>query len=308
LTAASSQSAAASKVPSGHASWAIGIVSVALANAILITARRRRQGFGFTVRPPGPKQVIAAPFRSDSSAQCWWSIPIRYRSAWCADCRPPPEPPRNTLARIAHGFAMPVLIAIAVGLAMTFSPIAPVSGRYVFAIAASGSRRTLRHLYQACPHQSFALMGLPRRHLCLHFTARCNRRPTPPARSTNSTRSPPAVMVHLADRRHRQIYGAMLGAVVMQSLHPAWAARVTRRSDIVVDWCWSPRLDRYHLSPPPEVRETSMDTYATKNAACRYAEHLHRLWRASSGGRRLVQLHEGEVVGLLGHNAPANRL
>lgn len=204
-----------------NASWAIGIVAVALAIAVLITARRRRQGFGFTVRPLWAEAVIASLVSIAILGAVLvvnsYPLPIGVVRKLQAAAGAPEDAP---LPEIAHGFAIPVLIAIAVGLAMTFLANRTRFGRYVFAIggnpeAAELSGINTKHVVT----KVFALMGLLAGISACISTARLQS-------ATNATGTLDELYTIASaviggtslSGGTGTIYGAMLGAVVMQSL------------------------------------------------------------------------------------------
>jgi D-xylose transport system permease protein len=116
-------------------SWIIGgLVCVGIVYA-LVTARRRRQKFGFPVRPMwaevgigavGIGVVMGAVFIANSYA---W--PTRVASRW-AEAQGIVEPEGGLI--IGHGIANPVLIMLGVALLMTILATRRRFGRYVFAI------------------------------------------------------------------------------------------------------------------------------------------------------------------------------
>jgi len=204
-----------------NASWAIGIVAVVSALAILGTARRRRHGFGLTVRPRWAEAVIAALVSIAILGAVLvvnaYPLPAGVVRKMQAVAGAPDDAP---LPQIAHGFAIPVLIAIAVGLAMTFLADRTRFGRYVFAIGGNPEAAELSGIHtKRVLTKVFALMGLLAGISACISTARLQS-------ATNATGTldelytiASAVIggTSLAGGTGT-IYGAMLGAVVMQSL------------------------------------------------------------------------------------------
>jgi D-xylose transport system permease protein len=204
-----------------NASWAIGIVAVALAIAILIAVRRRRQGFGFTVRPPWAEAVIAALISIAILGSVLvvnsYPLPIGVVRRLQAAAGAPEDAP---LPDIAHGFAIPVLTAIAVGLAMTFLADRTRFGRYVFAIGGNPEAAELSGINtKRVLTKVFALMGLLAGISACISTARLQS-------ATNATGTLDELYTIASaviggtslSGGTGTIYGAMLGAVVMQSL------------------------------------------------------------------------------------------
>jgi D-xylose transport system permease protein len=203
------------------ASWAIGI---GLCAAICIAAtliRRRRKRFGFALRPLWAEILIAAIGCSAVIATVAmansYALPagIARRlveakgGTW----------PEGGLA-IGHGLAVPVLVALAVGIAMTFLANRLRFGRYVFAIggnpeAAQLSGIATRKVLMLVFGLMGALVGIS---ACI-ATARLNA-------ATNSAGTLDELYVIAAAviggtslaGGVGTIAGAMLGALVMQSL------------------------------------------------------------------------------------------
>jgi D-xylose transport system permease protein len=192
-----------------------------LAIAVLITARRRRQGFGFTVRPLWAEAVIAALVSIAIFGAVLvvnsYPLPIGVVRKLQAAAGAPEDTP---LPEIAHGFAIPVLIAIAVGLAMTFLTNRTRFGRYVFAIGGNPEAAELSGINtKRVLTRVFALMGLLAGISACISTARLQS-------ATNATGTLDELYTIASaviggtslTGGTGTIYGAMLGAVVMQSL------------------------------------------------------------------------------------------
>jgi len=204
-----------------NASWAIGIVAVLSALAILLTIRRRRRGFGFAVRPPWAEAVIAAlvsiAILGAVEVVNAYPLPVGVVRRMQAAAGAPEDAP---LPDIAHGFAIPVLIAIAVGLAMTFLTDRTRFGRYVFAIGGNPEAAELSGINtRRVLTKVFALMGLLTGISACISTARLQS-------ATNATGTLDELYTIASaviggtslSGGTGTIYGAMLGAVVMQSL------------------------------------------------------------------------------------------
>ena len=203
------------------ASWAIGIVVVVLALFVMQTVRRRRLGFGFTVRPLWAEVFVSALICAAIIGSVLivnaYNLPVGVVRQMQAAAGASPDAP---LPDIAHGFALPVLIAIAVGIVMTFISDRTRFGRYVFAIGGNPEAAELSGINtRRVLTMVFALMGgLAGLAACIS-TARLQS-------ATNATGTldelytiASAVIggTSLAGGTGT-IYGAMLGAVVMQSL------------------------------------------------------------------------------------------
>jgi len=202
-------------------SWAIGIVAVVAALLFTAAARRRRQRFGFVVRPPWAEAVVAllivAAILGAVLVVNAYPLPDGVIRRMQVAAGASPDAP---LVSIAHGFAIPVLIAVAVGFVMTFIADRTRFGRYVFAIGGNPEAAELSGINtRKVLTMVFALMGaLAGLSACI-ATARLQS-------ATNATGTldelytiASAVIggTSLAGGTGT-IYGAMLGAVVMQSL------------------------------------------------------------------------------------------
>jgi D-xylose transport system permease protein len=116
-------------------SWIIGILSCAGIVAVMITNRRRRQAFGFPVRPlwalltvivVGCGVLLGAVWIANSYM---WPTALAHQYALAHNVT---EPPGGL--QIPTGIANPVLITGVVALVMTYIATRRRFGRYVFAI------------------------------------------------------------------------------------------------------------------------------------------------------------------------------
>ena len=203
------------------ASWAIGIALCLAICAAAALIRRRRKRFGFVLRPLWAEILIAAigcgvviaTVMMANSYALPAGIARRLVEAkggtW----------PEGGLV-IGHGLAVPVLVALAVGIAMTFLANRLRFGRYVFAIggnpeAAQLSGVNTRKVLMLVFGLMGALVGIS---ACIS-TARLNA-------ATNSAGTLDELYVIAAAviggtslaGGVGTIAGAMLGALVMQSL------------------------------------------------------------------------------------------
>jgi D-xylose transport system permease protein len=202
-------------------SWVIGLVAVVLVVGLAVMARRRRAAFGFHVRPLwGEALVIALICGAILGA------------VWIANSYPLPAGAARRMVEAAggtwpaggvfipHGLAVPVLVAVAVGIVITFLSRRMRFGRYVYAIGGNpdaaelsgvNTRRTLMLVYGLMG----ALVGIA---ACIS-TARLNA-------ATNAAGTLDELYVIAAAviggtslaGGAGTIIGAMLGALVMQSL------------------------------------------------------------------------------------------
>jgi D-xylose transport system permease protein len=202
------------------ASWIIGLLACAAILAALTLARRRRIRFGFPVRPAWAEGLVAA-----------LALGAVLGAVLVANSYPLPagiarrmvEAAGGTWAPgtfIAHGLAVPVLVAVGVGIAITVLATRTRFGRAVFAIGGNpeaaelsgiNTRRTLMLVFGLMG----ALCGLA---ACIS-TARLNA-------ATNAAGTLDELYVIAAAviggtslaGGAGTVAGAMLGALVMQSL------------------------------------------------------------------------------------------
>jgi D-xylose transport system permease protein len=202
-------------------SWAIAAVGCAAILAALWFARQRKMRFGFAVRPVWAEATVAllscgAVVGAVAVANAYYLPPrVAERLAQAQGLAIPPGG-----LFIGHGLAVPVLVAIGVGLAMTVLAMRTRFGRYVFAIGGNpeaaelsgvNTRRTLMKV--------FGLMGVLCGIAACISTARLNA-------ATNAAGTLDELYVIAAAviggtslaGGLGTIAGAMLGALVMQSL------------------------------------------------------------------------------------------
>ncbi|GIL00684.1 MAG: sugar ABC transporter permease [Alphaproteobacteria bacterium] len=202
-------------------SWIVGLIACAAIVALIITGRRQRQRFQFPVRPVwaevfmavvGCGFVVAVVLLVNSYP---WPVGIVRQYAEARGI----EIPDGGLF-IAHGFAIPVLILLAVGIAMTFIATRTRFGRYVFAIGGNPEAAELAGINTRwVTLKVFALMGFLCGLSAVIASARLNS-------ATNALGTLDELYViasaviggtSLAGGLGT-IYGAILGALVMQSL------------------------------------------------------------------------------------------
>jgi D-xylose transport system permease protein len=202
------------------ASWIIGGLAAAAILAALMLARRRRIGFGFPVRPVWAEATVAA-----------LAVGAVLGAVAVANAYPLPAGIARRMIEeaggtwvpgtfIPHGLAVPVLLAIGVGIAITVLATRTKFGRAVFAIGGNpeaaelGGINTKRTIMLV-----FGLMGALCGIAACISTARLNA-------ATNAAGSLDELYVIAAAviggtslaGGAGTIAGAMLGALVMQSL------------------------------------------------------------------------------------------
>ncbi|MBK1839138.1 sugar ABC transporter permease [Azospirillum sp. YIM B02556] len=202
-------------------SWMVGIAAVLLSVAAILVTRRRRAGFGFPVRPLWAEGVVillvAAAIVGAVLVVNAYPLPVpvvrRMMEAQGLSTD-------GGLPFVAHGFAIPVLIAVAVGVGMTFLSRRTRFGRYVFAIGGNPEAAELSGINtKRVMVMVFGLMGaLCGLSACI-ATARLNA-----ATNANGTLDELYVIAAAIIGGTSMaggvgtILGAMLGAMVMQSL------------------------------------------------------------------------------------------
>jgi D-xylose transport system permease protein len=203
-----------------QASWIIGLTAIAFCFVLLLIIRRRRIRFGFQVRPFWGELVILALIAASIIGAVLivnaYPLPpgIIRRLPGMADL------PVESLPFIPHGFAVPVLIAVVIGIGMTFLTTRTRFGRYVFAIGGNPEAALLSGVNTRwILTLVFGLMGALAGISACISTARLNA-------ATNASGTLDELYVIAAaviggtslSGGVGTIYGAMLGALVMQSL------------------------------------------------------------------------------------------
>ena len=201
-------------------SWLVGLAACAAVVAMLANARAQRKRFSFPLRPVWAETFLGAV-----------ACALILGAVWVANSYPWPsgivrryyqsqgmEVPENVF--IAHGIAIPVLIALGVGIVMTFVATRTRFGRYVFAIGGNPEAATLAGINTRwVTMKIFMIMGGLAAIGGMISTARLNA-------ATNAQGTLDELLVIAAaviggtslSGGVGTIAGAMLGAVLMQSL------------------------------------------------------------------------------------------
>ena len=202
-------------------SWITGLIACLAIIAAIVNARRQRKRFAFPRKPVWAEYVIGGigclivlGFVMVANSYHWpVAIARRYADAsgitW----------PEGGL-QIPHGVAVPVLIAIAVGIVMTFIATRLRFGRYVFAIGGNPEAAELAGIKTRwVTVRIFALMGMLCAIAAAISTARLNAATNAQGELDELYTIAAAVIggTSLAGGMGT-IAGAMLGALVMQSL------------------------------------------------------------------------------------------
>lgn len=203
------------------ASWAIGIAGTLLVIALMWMARRRRIAYGFSIRPAWSEAVIYGVVAIAILGVTWivnsYYVPMSVArrmveasgQAW----------PDGGIS-IAHGYAIPVLIALVAGIVVSFLAGRTRFGRYVFAIGGNPEAAELSGIKTRRTQMLvFTLMGLLCGMAACISTARLQS-------ATNAAGTFDELYVIAAtviggtslSGGVGTIYGAMLGAILMGSL------------------------------------------------------------------------------------------
>ena len=203
------------------ATWVIAAIACGGIIVALGLARRRRLSFGFPVRPGWADAVIAgisciAVLGAAAIANAY-PLPAGTARRW-AEANGIAWPEGGLF--IPHGVALPVLIAVVVGLVMTFIATRRRFGRYVFAIGGNPEAAELAGIKTRwVAVRIFALMGFLAAVAAAISTARLNAAANSQGTTYELYTIAAAVIggTSLAGGTGT-IAGAMLGALVMQSL------------------------------------------------------------------------------------------
>lgn len=202
-------------------SWVVGALAAVGIIALIVSGRRQRQRFNFPLRPVwaeiflGTVGVLAIfGFVLLVNAYPWPKGIVRQYAA-AHDI----TVPEGGLF-ISHGFAIPVLILIAVGIGMTFLASRTRFGRYVFAIGGNPEAAELAGINTRwVTLKAFALMGF----LCALSAAIASARLNSATNALGTLDELYVIASAVIGGTSLgggigTIYGAILGALVMQSL------------------------------------------------------------------------------------------
>jgi D-xylose transport system permease protein len=201
--------------------WVVGVLAVAAIVLRALHARRRRQQVGFAVRPVWAEVVVAglacAGVLTVVLVANSYDLPPRVAERIAA-ARGLVVPPEGL--SIAHGLAVPVLIAVGAGIVVTFLARRTRFGRYVFALGGNPEAAELSGVdTRRITVLVFVLMGVLCAVAAAISTARLNA-------ATNAQGTLDELYVIAATviggtslgGGLGTVAGAMLGALVMQSL------------------------------------------------------------------------------------------
>ncbi len=202
-------------------SWIVGLVACLAIIAAIINARRQRKRFAFPRKPVWAEYVIGAISCLvvlgvvQVANSYYWPVAIARRYAEASGI----DWPEGGLL-ISHGIAIPVLIAIGVGIVMTFIATRLRFGRYVFAIGGNPEAAELAGIKTRwVTVRIFALMGMLCAIAAAISTARLNAATNAQGELDELYTIAAAVIGGTSlSGGMGTIAGAMLGALVMQSL------------------------------------------------------------------------------------------
>ena len=273
----------------------------------LCAGRRRRARFHFPLRPMWAEYVIggvgcfailgataivnAYPWPDGSRGLC--------RSATTSPC------PKAGCSS-PHGIAIPVLIALVVGVVMTFLARRTRFGRYVYAIGGNPEAAELAGINTSwITMMVFALMGVLAGSPPAFRSARLNAATNVLGQFDELYVIAAAVIggTSLAGGVGT-IYGALIGALVIQSLQSGMVLLGfdSPFQQMVVGVVLVGAVWHRHLLPPPNRQGLSHGQSERDDAAGRDEGHLDRFRRRQAVDHASIDLFPGEVVGLLGHN------
>ncbi|RWK54696.1 sugar ABC transporter permease [Mesorhizobium sp.] len=203
------------------ASWIVGILACVAVALTLLNGRSQRKRFKFPLRPVWAESLLGVVACAAILGAVWiansypWPIGIVRQYAQ----RNGITIPEGGLF-IAHGIAIPVLIAVAVGIVMTFITRRTRFGRYVFAIGGNPEAAELAGINTRwVTMKVFMIMGVLAAISAAIASARLNA-------ATNALGTLDELLVIAAAviggtslaGGSGTVLGAMLGALLMQSL------------------------------------------------------------------------------------------
>jgi D-xylose transport system permease protein len=202
-------------------SWIVGIVACVGIIATILINRRRRQAYGFTVRPVWALATVIVVSCGVVLGSVWiansylWPEALAHQYAVAHNI---PEPPGGL--KMPVGIAYPVLITVGVALAMTYLATRRRFGRYVFAIGGNPDAAELGGInVRRTIMLTYVLMGVLVAISAAVQTARLNGAVTNlGVQNELDVISAAVIGGSSLSGGIGTIPGAVLGAVVMQSL------------------------------------------------------------------------------------------
>lgn len=207
-------------------SWGLGILAVAATLAMLAWARRRRRTHGFAVKPLWAEftlgTLLTAMILGFVAVMNAYQVPARAaeRIYKARGLEVPPEG-----IELAHGIAIPVVILLVVAIVMTVIAKRTRFGRYVFATGGNPDAAELSGVdTRWLTVKIFALMGV----LCAIAAVIASARLRSAANDLGTLDELRVIAAAVIGGTSLAggvgtIYGAILGALVMQSLQSGMA-------------------------------------------------------------------------------------
>jgi D-xylose transport system permease protein len=202
-------------------SWVVGLIACAAVVFNILSARKQRQRFKFPLKPVWAEYTVGSILVAVILGAVvlvnvyYWPKGIVTQFATQNNITVPPEG-----LFISHGFALPVLIAIAVGLIMTFMATRTKFGRYVYAIGGNPEAAELAGVnVKKITIMAFTIMGLLCAVSSIIATARLNAAAIALGTTDELYVIAAAVIggTSLAGGTGT-IFGAFFGALIMQSI------------------------------------------------------------------------------------------
>jgi D-xylose transport system permease protein len=202
-------------------SWIVGAIACAGIIWSILSARQQRQRFKFPLRPVWAEFTVGAILCGVVAAAValvnvyYWPKGIVKEYATANNITVPPEG-----LFVAHGFAIPVLIAIAVGLIMTFVATRTVLGRYIYSIGGNPEAAELAGVNtKKITVATFTIMGVLCAISAIIATARLNAA----AIALGTTDELYVIAAAVIGGTSLSggvgtIFGAFFGALIMQSI------------------------------------------------------------------------------------------
>lgn len=207
-------------------SWALGVLAVAATLALLALARRRRRTHGFAVKPLwaefGLGALLSALILGFVAVMNAYQVPARAaeRIYKAKGLEVPPEG-----IEMVHGVAIPVVLLLVVAIVMTIIARRTRFGRYIFATGGNPDAAELSGVdTRWLTVKIFALMGV----LCAIAAVIASARLRSAANDLGTLDELRVIAAAVIGGTSLAggvgtIYGAILGALVMQSLQSGMA-------------------------------------------------------------------------------------
>lgn len=203
------------------ASWVLAVIACIGVAFSLVSARRQRSRFGFPMRPIWAEYLIGIASAVVILAATWTVNHYYWPKGIVREYAKEHNIDPATLVDIGHGWAIPVLIALAVVMIMTFVTTRTKFGRYVFATGGNPEAADLAGINtKRLTMLIFSVMGLLVGISACISSARLRASTADLGRLDELYVIAAAVIggTSLAGGSGT-IYGALIGALVMQSLY-----------------------------------------------------------------------------------------